>query len=263
MKKGDLNRTQLAVLIIASLSFILLLLLIPTIAKFFNAKSDDAVCKQSVLLNNMMKSKSFNIKETGLACPATSYTFSEKTKNEYYYDMYDLLNRCWDKTLGKDNRLATTFWFGQPYAFVCYSFSLKGEELTGKEFAAYLSMLDPQTKKVRAPDTDWKSPDNSQFLVEVIDRGKDDIQFKEMDKIDPKETYLVVFSSYVNRKLFWTNIVNDKDLYGAAGWEITYRLIKDVDKPNEYSNHVFIIKESEFINLKANTYFWEQPDEKK
>jgi len=70
MNKKGLTQTELAVIVIAMVVFILFLAIGTGFAKNLKEDALNEVCRDSVLLNSRLKDVSANIVGTGIECPA-------------------------------------------------------------------------------------------------------------------------------------------------------------------------------------------------
>jgi hypothetical protein len=289
MNKKGLTQTELAVIIIASVSFILLLTIIIPMITSMKAKGALEVCRESISLHNRLAGNTLNTVDTGIECPATHYTIKESRKDAIFSNIANQLTDCWYKSLGRNNNLYQSGILptsDKDYCIVCSSFQIeeagriKGS-INAQEFAQYLYKLDPKSKRpyVESLSTDWYSNDNSQYFVDVS-KDSGNIYINPLNSIDvsskdKKIRYLVTYVAYSDGGWF-----NSQDLV-PKDWDIQYTpketssTIKTVatvaggiagniasrltDRGVSY--HVLVTPENKVKNL--NCYlFWDKENEK-
>ena len=259
-KKGDMTKTQLAIVIIAAILLVILLPFSLNTGEDVMTMGNDFVCKESIMAHSKVAGK---VLDTALVCKAEHFELDEKKDNQYFFDMYRLLTRCWDKTLGQKNQLSEGYWKESDIALVCYSFTVE-DELFGDDFAIYMSKVDPQTRgyeeKPRAEmiDSDWSSSDNSHYLIKIpVDNNEGDVTVEKMEKLEPEKTYLVIFNSYSTH-----GARNAIDLHGPFHFGYTDETAHWWTVSN-HLRHTFIVAEDEWKNLelKNPVFFWDK-DEK-
>lgn len=266
LKKGELEQTELVLIIFASVCAIALITIMIGFMNDISKKSQEEVCTQSIILHTKVSQATANIKDTGLNCPAPHYVIHVANEDEAYINIANQLKTCWSKTLGKQNRLSlgatvlgvTTEWTQRDVILVCSSFEVD-KDIDITKAAAFLSKKDPQTKRPWTDflDTTWYSNDNSHFFVDSkFEAGNFDgtIKFEPLTDIkastkDTKIKYLVVFMSYSNKGVF-----NSQDLESSY-WDIQFEPIGD---GYDWAMHTFVIPEDDVYNLMPDYFYWDK-----
>jgi len=223
---------QITTYIILGLTILVVAPMLNNLHAETKSATNDAVCEESMVINSAVKDATKAIQSTGVECPADYVEIKENKQNEYYYEMYRLLDRCWKKTLGMDNKLSNgILWTDKPVSLVCYSFTVNTDKLNGVDFAEYLGRNDPKKGMARYEvlDTDLKRTDNYQYFSD-LEPGK--WPLGKGNFIENKK-YLVMF---VSRKF-----QSDIGWNPSEGYYVT--------SSDGYSKHVFIIPEEDWFYL--------------
>ncbi|MFW6311948.1 MAG: hypothetical protein ACOC1K_06915 [Nanoarchaeota archaeon] len=251
----DLARNQIGILIVVGMIFIILIVFVSDLGANVRDTGNDEICRESILFHSMVNDVTKSLKNTGLECPASHYVIEEKTETEYYYEMYDLLKRCWYKTLGKNNKISGEFLNHKSFALVCYSFELNdNSKITSYGFKNYMRKKDSESEKFRKDtlDTDWPDYNGNEFFLEVIENEEDkEVHFESIKEIEAEKNYLVVFSSYTK----FEDIGSSVDVYFYD------QLIKEKEyRDEDWLLHTAIIPEEDFKELDVKMSFWDKEE---